>query len=146
MKYLLIIAATLTISTPVIAQNAIITGHGCGTGCSVSIEQLGLPFRMGNGWAKVRVRTTTRFYDMNGQEKSFRGIPSGTQRTVWQFGDCLGTSFGTGFKSDGSDATTSAIGERKIDGTFLKYDSNASGMSYSKWKKLCDAVSIPTKY
>ena len=81
MKYLLTILSTLTISTPVLAQNAVITGHGCGTGCSVSIEQLGLPFRMGNGWAKVRVRTTTRFYDMNGQETSFRGTPSGTQST-----------------------------------------------------------------
>ena len=146
MKHLFTIAANLAISTPVLAQNAIITGHGCGTGCSVSIEQLGLPFRMGNGWAKVRVRTTTRFYDMNGQETSFRGTPSGTQTTVWQFADCLGTSFGTGFKSDGSDAKTFAIGKRQENGTFLKYNSNVSGMSYSKWKKLCDAVGIPTKY
>ena len=82
---------------------------------------------MGNGWAKVRVRTTTRFYDMNRQETSFRGSSSGTQRTVWQFADCLGTSFGIVFKSDGSDAKTSGIGERQIDGTFLRYDSNASG-------------------
>ena len=59
------------------------------------------------GWVKVRVRTTTRFYDMNGRETSFRGTPSGTQRTVWQFADCLGTSFGSDFKSDGSDAKTS---------------------------------------
>ena len=101
---------------------------------------------MGNGWAKVRVRTTTRFYDMNGQETSFRGTPSGTQTTVWQFADCLGTSFGTGFRSDGSDAKTLAIGERQVDGTFLRYDSNASEQRYSKWKKLCDAVGIPAKY
>ena len=146
MKHLLTIAATLTISTPVLAQNAIITGHGCGTGCSVSIEQLGLPSRMGNGWAKVRIRTTTRFYDMNGQETSFRGMLSGIQSTVWQFADCLGTSFGSGFKSDGSDAKTSAIGERQADGSFLRFDSNASGQRFSKWKKLCDAVGIPTKY
>ena len=146
MNKLLAIAATLTIWSPVLAQNAIISGHGCGTGCSVSIEQLGLPLRMGNGWAKVRVRTTTRFYDMNGQETSFRGTPSGAQKTVWQFADCRGTSFGSGFKSDGSDAITFAIGERQADGTFLRYDSNASGRSYSQWKKLCDAVGIPTMY
>ena len=146
MKHLFTIAATLTISTPVLAQNAIITGHGCGTGCSVSIEQLGLPLRMGNGWVKVRVRTTTRFVDMNNQETSFRGTPSGIQRTFWQFADCLGTSFGTGFKSDGSDAKTLAIGERQVDGTFLRYDINVSGQIYSKWKKLCDVVGIPIKY
>ena len=146
MQKLLIFAVTLAISPPVFAQNAIITGHRCGTGCSVRIEQLGLPLRMGNGWAKVRVRTTTRFYDMNGQETSFRGTPSGTQRTFWQFADCLGTTFGSGFKSDGSDAKTFAVGIRQENGTFLRYNSNASGMSYSKWKKLCDAVGIPTKY
>jgi len=143
---LLTFAVTLAISPPVFAQNAIITGHGCGTGCSVRIEQLGLPLRMGNGWAKVRVRTTTRFYDMNGQETSFRGTLSGIQRTFWQFADCLGTTFGSGFKSDGSDAKTSAIGERQIDGTFVRYESNASGQIYWKWKKLCDAVGILTKY
>tara|TARA_Y100000766_G_C18723296_1_gene515050 strand:+ start:221 stop:397 length:177 start_codon:yes stop_codon:yes gene_type:complete len=44
MKHLLAVAVALAILPPAFAQNSIVTGHGCGTGCSVSIEQLGLPF------------------------------------------------------------------------------------------------------
>lgn len=126
-------------------QTAIVKSVGCGSGCAIYYEQLGLPTRMGNGWAKVRVRSTKRFRDPNGNETSFRGTPSGTQKTFWQFADCQGTSFGTGIKADASDAKLSEIGEIS-NGSFIKFTSNASGQIYTKWKKLCNATGLPTRY
>jgi len=112
-----------------LAQQATIGSYGCGTGCSISIEQLSSPTRMGNGWSKVLVKETTRIYDMNGR------LEGKTSSTFWQFAKCDGDLIGKGYKSDGSDATTDKIyyedGNRILD--------NAGGQAYGKWETLCNS-------
>jgi len=112
---------------PVMAQQATIGGYGCGTGCSISIEQLSAPSRMGNGWSKVLVKETARIFDMNGK------LERKTSSTFWQFAKCNGDLLGRGFKSDGSDANTDRI--YYDDGT--KVLDNAGGQAYGKWEALC---------
>jgi len=116
-----------------IAQQATIGSYGCGTGCSVSIEQLSSPQRMGNGWSRVLVSETTRFYGPDGSETSFRGIPSGQSKKFWQFAKCDDRLVGWGYKSDGSDAKTDSI----YDEDGRKIDYNAGGQLYTKWAALC---------
>lgn len=118
-----------------VAQQATIGSYGCGTGCAISIEQLASPQRIGNGWSKVLVKETTRFYGPDGRETSFRGIQSGQSEKFWQFAKCDGDVIGKGFKSDGSDATTMKIFDE--DGRKIYY--NAGGQAYSKWEALCNS-------
>lgn len=118
-----------------VAQQATIVGYGCGTGCAISIEQLSSPQRLGNGWSKVLVKETTRFYGTDGRETSFRGVQSGQSKKFWQFAKCDGDVIGKAFKSDGSDATTMRI----FDEEGRKIDFNAGGQAYSKWEALCNS-------
>jgi len=117
------------------AQQATIGGYGCGTGCAVTVEQISSPQRMGNGWSRVLVSETTRFYGPDGRESSFRGIPSGQSRKFWQFAKCDGEVVGWGYKSDGSDAKT----DRIFDEEGRKIDYNAGGQLYTKWEALCNS-------
>jgi len=117
------------------AQQATIGGYGCGTGCAVSVEQISSPQRIGNGWSRVLVSETTRFYGPDGRETSFRGIPSGQSRKFWQFAKCDGEVVGWGYKSDGSDAKTHRI----FDEEGRRIDYNAGGQLYTKWEALCNS-------
>jgi hypothetical protein len=118
-----------------IAQQAVIGGYGCGTGCAVSVKQLSSPERIGNGWSRVLVSETTRYYGPDGRETSFRGIPSGQSIKFWQFAKCDGSIVGWGYKSDGSDARTESIYDEE--GRRIIY--NAGGQRYSKWEALCNS-------
>ena len=112
---------------PGMAQQATIGHYGCGTGCSISIEQLSSPTKMGNGWSKVLVKESTRIFDMNGS------LERKSASTFWQFSKCDSDLLGRGYKSDGSDARTDRIyyedGNKILD--------NAGGQAYRKWEALC---------
>ena len=113
-----------------VAQQAIIGGYSCGTGCAISIEQLASPQRLGNGWSKVLVKETTREYGMNGK------LVRKSSSTFWQFAKCDGDVIGKGFKSDGSDAVTSRIYSEEG----LRLDCGSGcGAVYQKWEMLCNA-------
>jgi hypothetical protein len=115
------------LTQPGMAQQATIGGYGCGTGCSISIEQLSSPTRMGNGWSKVLVKETAKIFDMNGR------LERKSASTFWQFAKCDGDLLGRGYKSDGSDASTDRIYNE--DGN--KILDNAGGQAYGKWEALC---------
>ncbi len=112
-----------------IAQEATIGYYGCGTGCSISVDQLSKPIRMGNGWSRVLVKETTRIRDA--------GLPaSTTHKTFWQFAKCDGDVVGWGFRSDGLDARI----DRIYDENGGRLEDNASGQLYTRWEVLCNAI------
>jgi len=113
-----------------LAQQATIGFYGCGTGCSISVNQLSSPTRMGNGWSKVLVKETMSEYGINGR------LERTSSSKFWQFAKCDGDIVGTGFKSDGSDAVTSRIYNE--DGVRLDCHS-ACGAVYQKWEALCNS-------
>jgi hypothetical protein len=122
---------------PSFAQEAVLPVRGCGTGCRIETVQLSAPSWMSDGWAKVLERASMFIVDMNGrEEKFFRGQPLPTVEQYWIFAKCNDKWFGTGYKSDGSDAKTDTIYDES--GNPLSY--TAAGNVYDRHQKLCNAL------
>jgi hypothetical protein len=124
-------------AAPSLAQEAVLSVRGCGTGCRIETRQLSEPRLMGDGWAKVLERTSLYIVDMKGrEEKFFRGQPLPAIEQYWIFAKCNDKWFGTGFKSDGSDAKTESIYDEN--GNPKSY--TAAGNVYDRHQKLCGAL------
>ena len=130
-------AATIMSAGASLAQEAVLPVRGCGTGCRIESRQLSEPTWMNDGWAKVLERTSLYIVDMYGrEEKSFRGQPLPAIEQHWIFAKCNDKWFGTGFKSDGSDAKTESIYDE--DGRPKSY--TAAGNVYDRHQKLCSTL------
>jgi len=125
------------LGNPSVAQDAVLTVRGCGTGCRIETTQLSTPSWMGDGWAKVLERSSMYMMDTNGKEaKYFRGQPLPAVEQYWVFAKCNDRWFGQGFKSDGSDAKTESIYDES--GSHKSY--TAALNIYDRHQKLCNAV------
>ena len=127
----------MLLGNPSVAQDAVLTVRGCGTGCRIETTQLSTPSWMSDGWAKVLERSSMYIVDMNGrEEKYFRGQLLPAVEQYWVFAKCNDRWFGQGFKSDGSDARTESIFDEN--GNPKSY--TAAANVYERHQKLCNAV------
>jgi len=124
------------VASALVPQNAVYPIVGCGTGCRYEIRQLGLPKVLDDGWVKVRVERTRRFYDHKGNQRTWRGIKSGKKTKGWNFAECTKKRFASGTNSDRSDAWERTIfypdGRPSI--------GSVMGAPYPQWEALCTAT------
>ena len=123
-------------ATALVPQNAVIPTVGCGTGCRYEVRQIGIPERLDDGWVRVQVERTQRFYDHKGNEHTWRRIKSGTKTKGWNFAECTKKRFASGTKSDRSDAWERSIfypdGRPSI--------GSVMGAPHPQWEALCIAI------
>ena len=122
-----------------ISQDFVYPSVGCGTGCRIDQKGLSLPEKMKDGWIRVKVERTHRFYhSVTGEPTDFRDTKYGTKEQRWIFAHCKKELFGDGIKADRSDADIRNI--YWIDSLGIKRpnDSTAQGNTFSQYQRLCN--------
>ena len=120
---------------PVFAS-AVVSSLGCGTGCSISVVQIGQPVPMKKGWFRVKTKATTTIYGMDGRPvKNFRGQPMPASAVNYRFGNCQANAFAVGKSPKLADATFLAVYRESG-----KITDNAGQQAYTQLSRLCKAV------
>ena len=126
------------VASALVPQTAVIPSVGCGTGCRYEVRQIAAPELLDDGWERVQVELTQRFYDYNGNERTWRGIKSGTKTKGWNFAECTKKRFASGTNSDRSDAWERSIfypdGRPSI--------GSVMGAPHPQWEALCTATAV----
>ena len=119
-----------------ISQDSVIPKEGCGSGCHYEIKALSKPEYTNDGWVRVQVEKTSRFFDMYGEPTDFRGTKYGSKENGWNFANCKEETFGYGLSSDRSDAwirDAYLINGEKKDPNI----STAQGNTFQQFSRLC---------
>ena len=111
---------------------------GCGTGCRIDQTALSLPEKMKDGWIRVKVEWTSRYWNsVTGEPTDFRGSKFGSKKQGWIFAHCEKELFGNGTKADRSDARLSKVFWTSESGQKRPNDSTVGGFVFSNFSKLC---------
>jgi len=129
-----------------ISQDFVYPSVGCGTGCRIDQKALSLPEEMKDGWIRVKVEQTHRFYhSVTGEPTDFRSRKYGSKEQRWIFAHCEKELFGDGIKADRSDAFTrdaywiTSLGKKRPN------DSTAQANTFSQFQKLCEKITFENK-
>ena len=124
------------VASSLVPQTAVIPSVGCGSGCRYEIRQIGRPEHLDDGWVRVQVERTQRFYDRNGNERTWRGIKSGTKTKGWNFAECTEKRFASGNNSNRIEAWERSI----FDSDGRPSIGSVMGAPHPQWEALCTAT------
>ena len=119
------------------AQNAVIDGSGCGTGCVVRFTQIGTPKKTGEGIYKVLAREVMTVTPAPFEQQKYGWKPEVKSIKVWKFADCNKSLFGQGYSSNPADVEMRTIYDEQGNPEHRTFSSNI----YSQWEALCKAGS-----
>ena len=75
----------------VVPQTNVVERIGCGTGCQIRFQQLSPMEEIGDGWRKVKVRSTMFIWDYETnqlEQKAFRGKVGSGVSDGWNYANC----------------------------------------------------------
>lgn len=117
-------------------ENAVISGSGCGTGCVVTIEQVGEPKQISSGVYSVLAREMMTISPAPLERKKFGWKPEVKTAEVWKYADCIQHSFGEGTMSSIAKGTNM----KSVYDEFGNPEHRTFSMNiYSQWLALCKA-------
>ena len=121
-----------------ISQDFVYPLVGCGTGCRIDQKGLSLPEKMKDGWIRVKVERTHRFYhSVTGEPTDFRSTKYGSKEKRWIFAHCEKELFGDGIKADRSDAVIRNVFWTNQSGKKRPKNSTTDGFTFSNFSKFC---------
>ena len=125
-----------------IPQNNVYERIGCGTGCHIRFQQLSPMEDIGDGWRKVKVKSTMFIWDYKTkqfEQKSFRGkVGSGVSES-WNYANCqkkLFTRISENYSSEPPLGKSGGI-------DFLVFENGkpifetVSGSPFQQWAVMC---------
>ena len=126
----------------VVPQTNVVERIGCGTGCQIRFQQLAPMEEIGDGWRKVKVRSTMFIWDYETnqlEQKSFRGKVGSGVSDGWNYANCqkkLFTRRSENYSSEPPVGVSGGINSLVFDAGKPVF-ATVSGSPFQQWSVMC---------